>query len=109
MYKGLKQKRTSEIHTVPSNSMLNFNPHSCAKQGKSIQLVLAICIKCVDADRLFLWDLLWLLRRRDGRNFSSPKTPFGYFQGDQAVPFLSRMSFNTLKKSAFFSDIGYVY
>lgn len=93
VYRGLKQKRTSEIHTVPSNSMLNCDPHSCDKQGKSIQLILAICIKCVDADKLFLWDLLWwLLCRRDGRNFS-PKTPFGYFQGDQAVPFFLQNDF----------------
>lgn len=34
---------------------------------------------------------------------TSPKTSFGYFQADQAVPFLSRMSFNTLKNSGFFS------
>lgn len=38
-----------------SNSMLDFNPRSCDKQRKSIQLVLSICIKCIDADRLFLW------------------------------------------------------
>lgn len=30
---------------------------------------------------------IYLLCNREGKNFSSPKTPFEYFQGDHAVPF----------------------
>lgn len=84
MYRDFNQR---EIHSVLSNSMLNFNPHICDKQGQSIQVIIAIFIKYVAADRLFLWNLLWSLCKREGKSFSSPKTPFGYFQGDHAVPF----------------------
>lgn len=55
VYKDLNQR---EIHTALNNSMLNVNPHSCDKQGKSIQVITPIFIKYLGADRLFLWNLL---------------------------------------------------
>lgn len=55
VYEDFKQR---EKHTVLNNSKVNVNPHSCDKQGKSIQVIIAIFIKYNGDDRLFLWNLL---------------------------------------------------
>jgi len=107
VYKGLKQKRTSETRTVPSNStsVLTAVINGERASNSFLQPAVSVLVLTDCFSRIYCGCCV----EEMGGISLLLKPPLGICKVIRQFLFFSRMSFNALKNSVYFSDIGYLY